>query len=1423
MANWKEHGNPFLDFTEEITQEWMDNGFSREECKKWLDIGMKAEDSNFCAWLRDEIKVDALEILNKLNTENNCQETDLREQFSEYLTKKNRESTWHLILQLRDKGFFWKEIEELVNSGLKIEDINFVCWLRDNKNVDIKQILYHRNDEQLKKDYLISRWHDKGFTDEEIGAWNSVGLGLTNIEYAVWLKDIREITPVDYLNHLDENNVDNLLREQYQKSLEVEGAQTKRFVDYLLKKHTISDIKKFFPKTESEKEIRKLELWKEFQEFRYEEVRELEFWKEFRERMREDLKKVTPEDSNITTLDGLQITIGGFKRWVEYEKQNDSKWSMKSMMENVSNLSTSTTLESFEELELNKRYLKYIEKTLIESGKPRTLQEWLNINHPTKEEKEEVEKIIIPNKEFFGNIEIEGGELDLSEYLNLEKIEIEGKSLPDFFDDSRLNQKGLGEKKLKTPLTKLILGKKPKLKKLSLFGNQLTNLDLSGCPEITDLHLDFNSLTNLDFLEGLDSEKTKTISIMVNNISSDLTPFSRFVNLEVLFLQGNSFRSSLQPLQSLTKLKELNISNTNIDSGLEYLPDSLEYLHCHAEKTDKVQKIRDLLTNEQGIIKESSGGWIIDFSQKLKLIKDGKIPTSRKERVIRNVLTSSVLFESSIKEIFEGKDKKDYESRENYELEEVVEKYERIELKEKGKEFILWKIDSRNNSPIKLIDLSEAKINNLEAIEAEKIEELENLIKQKNIRVKVGNLYEKGKIRNFAMLSYVWGGLKEDEILSLGGKKALYKAIKALELINKERKIDKDKGGVFGKLETIKFLWMDQLCIDQNNLEEKNQEVPKMAQYYDESVLTLISINFKIKDWIDNLYKTKSKEEVTREVMCKIIESEWFTRSWTLQEGLLSKQTIFMFDDCLVDGREIAQAFVNFKIPLEALEFKEIPIRTFFGLNYYDHRLNIWPFSLPTLLKLIKDRERSISADGIYSLLGALPYGDKVEVKYKPRICPECPKNPKTNISEEVKDCKHEEKNKKWTTYTKEELEDILLEVMKVGIESGYPEPIYWFGTRRQEPWKWWIPEMDENGSIIASDREFSSTLADFFESKKSMEFTKNGIKLSGSRHIISSCQKVNDSNDPLVGDYELKTEDGNVINLILGGKMRTTTEGDVLIKGDVLVIISNTNQQAYWTIITFLVSSDDESLSLASSKSSMSKKPEEKEIFIDMINYQVIQSETRLTEEAEEQIGVLLEMQRELTGASLKGSEHYKKRDIETGLSNLSGYDIEKITLIKEKLETEKKETEKYLTHEEIKYLCRTKDKSLKFRKFEELRLDGDIDKMASHLLKELDDVMEELEPMEIGLVYWTKLHSSFTDELINQWQSHNFTANQVRDWINTGLQPTDYNFCAWLRDEVKMTPIEFLNDSSSIEELKEQFSEHQNYQQSQIEIPPK
>jgi hypothetical protein len=63
--------------------------------------------------------------------------------------------------------------------------------------------------------------------------------------------------------------------------------------------------------------------------------------------------------------------------------------------------------------------------------------------------------------------------------------------------------------------------------------------------------------------------------------------------------------------------------------------------------------------------------------------------------------------------------------------------------------------------------------------------------------------------------------------------------------------------------------------------------------------------------------------------------------------------------------------------------------------------------SLHEALRGVKGRRRGVPLDGIYSLLGLLPYGVKVKPNYEPRQCPECPQGIET------KECRHKEENKK--------------------------------------------------------------------------------------------------------------------------------------------------------------------------------------------------------------------------------------------------------------------------------------------------------------------------------------------------------------------------------------------------------------------------
>jgi len=65
-------------------------------------------------------------------------------------------------------------------------------------------------------------------------------------------------------------------------------------------------------------------------------------------------------------------------------------------------------------------------------------------------------------------------------------------------------------------------------------------------------------------------------------------------------------------------------------------------------------------------------------------------------------------------------------------------------------------------------------------------------------------------------------------------------------------------------------------------------------------------------------------------------------------------------------------------------------------------------------LRGIKERNRTLSIDGIYSILGLLPYGSKIIPKYQ--------------------EVGHK--------YTRQELYEALLDLMKVAVENGYGEPL---------------------------------------------------------------------------------------------------------------------------------------------------------------------------------------------------------------------------------------------------------------------------------------------------------------------------------------------------------------------------------------------
>lgn len=139
------------------------------------------------------------------------------------------------------------------------------------------------------------------------------------------------------------------------------------------------------------------------------------------------------------------------------------------------------------------------------------------------------------------------------------------------------------------------------LEELNCSENQLIKIILPLPNQLKKITANDNSLTAFDY-GWLNPEILTELELKNNNlVSTDIEIFSRLVNLARLEIgnedswmkidsdnkDNNEFYGSLESLKNLTKLSHLNISKTNIDSGLEYLSESLEYFDCQGTELAK--------------------------------------------------------------------------------------------------------------------------------------------------------------------------------------------------------------------------------------------------------------------------------------------------------------------------------------------------------------------------------------------------------------------------------------------------------------------------------------------------------------------------------------------------------------------------------------------------------------------------------------------------------------------------------------------------------------------------------------------------------------------------------------------------------------------------------------------------------------------
>ncbi|KLL02034.1 MAG: hypothetical protein MRERC_5c056 [Mycoplasmataceae bacterium RC_NB112A] len=160
-------------------------------------------------------------------------------------------------------------------------------------------------------------------------------------------------------------------------------------------------------------------------------------------------------------------------------------------------------------------------------------------------------------------------------------------------------------------------------------------------------------------------------------------------------------------------------------------------------------------------------------------------------------------------------------------------------------------------------------------------------------------------------------------------------------------------------------------------------------------------------------------------------------------------------------------------------------------------------------------------------------------------------------------------------------------------------------------------------------------------------------------------------------------------------------------------------------------------------------------------------------------------------------------REDIKGVIEYLIRYALEK-----RGIKWEKEKSKEELGREKIAELLNWKETFIKPFKREKSKKDEKIKNIT------LEKLQEHHEFSKLKLSDWTDIDLSFTPELAWKWQNLNFSFEDARNWINAGLKTTDSEFCAWLRDEVKLDDIELLLNGKygiNLEDLRKQFDEYQ------------
>ncbi|EXJ72327.1 uncharacterized protein A1O5_04831 [Cladophialophora psammophila CBS 110553] len=239
----------------------------------------------------------------------------------------------------------------------------------------------------------------------------------------------------------------------------------------------------------------------------------------------------------------------------------------------------------------------------------------------------------------------------------------------------------------------------------------------------------------------------------------------------------------------------------------------------------------------------------------------------------------------------------------------------------------------------------------------------------------------------YVALSYVWGDPEPSGHILLNGK-PFPVARNLLEFLKHFVRLRRKEW-----LQEESFLWIDAICIDQENEQERNHQVGLMRSVYQSARLVLIWLGPKEGEhmpWLRSFlhYNLPPNGSKAREAIANLMSDKYFERAWTVQEAVLAR------DKRLLSGsHDMSWKMLEDLVTAQgSAPCNELPDREFFNRRNPHPNLPGYAFlnlskflprqSLTFALTFFRRRECELLHDRVFALVGLSQIAPEFPVDY---------------------------------------------------------------------------------------------------------------------------------------------------------------------------------------------------------------------------------------------------------------------------------------------------------------------------------------------------------------------------------------------------------------------------------------------------------